>query len=151
MEDGNPWGGRELEFLTPDEWFSGTRGEGAYVWAPPPAAASVAVEMFAEARHKRPAGAHLLVIPRLMTSMWRKQCSKDADLIFEIPVGTSMWPASQHETLIVFVIFPFAQKKLGLRDSGWLREIDRPIPPNVKSPGALIPALTNHWNNMMTW
>ena len=80
------------------------------MWAPPPVAASVAVEMFAEARHKRPAGAHLLVIPRLMTSMWRKQLSKDADLIFEIPVGTLMWPASQHEPLIVFVIFPFAHK-----------------------------------------
>ena len=34
MEDGRPWGGRDLTFLTPEGWFEEGHGGGAYV-APP--------------------------------------------------------------------------------------------------------------------
>ena len=45
-----------------------------------------------------------------MTHMWRKQLGKDADLMFDIPVGSAMWPLSQHEPLIVAIILPFSHK-----------------------------------------
>ena len=77
---------------------------------PPPTAASVALEMFAEARHKRLHALHVFIIPRLATSLWRKQLGKDADLIFEIPVGSDIWPLTQHEPLVVAFVLPLEHK-----------------------------------------
>ena len=110
LDGGEPWGGKPLTFLNPEGWFREGHGKGIYVWAPPPAAAAVAVEMFAEARLKRTEGTHIFVVPRLMTHLWRKQLGKDADLMFDIPVGSAMWPLSQHEPLIVAIILPFSHK-----------------------------------------
>lgn len=44
-----------------------------FLWAPPPAAADVAVEQLGLSRHKRPDFLHIFICPRLMTHLWRKR------------------------------------------------------------------------------
>ena len=44
MEDGNPCGGKEMEFIIPEGWFIEDHGIWAYIWSPPPDADAAAVE-----------------------------------------------------------------------------------------------------------
>ena len=41
-----------------------------------------------------------------MTHLWRKQLSKDADLIFSVPCGPTFWPQSMHEPLVILIVLP---------------------------------------------
>jgi hypothetical protein len=43
---------------------------GTFVWAPPPAAAAVALEELRKARIKRQDSMHILVVPRLLMPEW---------------------------------------------------------------------------------
>jgi hypothetical protein len=61
-----------LTTLRPEGWFEEGQQEGNFWWVPPPAAAEVVVEQLGEARHKRPNCLHITIVPRLMTSRWRK-------------------------------------------------------------------------------
>lgn len=99
----------ELELLTPEGWFTTGHGNGAYLWIPPPAAADVVAEQIGEARHKRPEGAHVVVVPRLMTGKWRRLLNRQSDFSTVIPIGTSCWPKSMYEPLMLFVCFPHIQ------------------------------------------
>lgn len=112
--------------LSPSDWFE--RGHGIssgsknadgiwiptetceqwFVWAPPPAAADVAVDELNVSRHKRGTLNHVVVIPRLMTFSWRKKLQKLCDVVFEIPAGArDFWPAREHEPLIVGLTLAF--------------------------------------------
>ena len=64
------------------------------------------LEMFNEDRIVRPHLPHVFAVPRLMTHMWRKQLSKDADVILTLPRNSSVWPACMHEPLIILIVFP---------------------------------------------
>ena len=92
----------QLEFLTPEDWFhrghdfsGGSKNgdgvwipsyrKGLYVWTPAPAAAAVAVEQLREARNKRTDSLHIVIIPRLFTSLWRRQLMRSADIFCEFP------------------------------------------------------------------
>ena len=97
--------------LSPEQWFEEAHKDTDCLWIPPPAAASVAMEMMSAARLKIPHVSHIFVVPRLMTHLWRKQLSKDADLMFEVPVGTPMWPAENHEPLIIAVLLPIVTRR----------------------------------------
>jgi len=79
------------------------------LWTPPPAAAAVAVEQLSFSRLKRPQLAHVFVVPRLITYLWRKQLFKLADLVFTLPVGfrEDVWPVTMYEPLIVGVLLPY--------------------------------------------
>ena len=105
------WGQEELLKLAPDQWFIEAQKGRDCLWMPPPAAAPVAVEVLAEAKLKRPDSAHILVIPRLMTHLWRKALRKDADLFFDVPVGTSLWQTNMHEPLTVFLLLPLVRHR----------------------------------------
>jgi hypothetical protein len=87
----------------------GLSGNEVLVWAPPPAAANVAVEQLSYSRTKRPFLSHVFVVPRLMTSLWRKQLFKLADCVFTLPVAfnSAVWPLDMCEPLIVGVVLPF--------------------------------------------
>jgi hypothetical protein len=51
---------------------------------------------------------HIIVCPRLFTSQWRKLLYKLVDVVIEIPPGTSCWPSSMHEPLILGLTLRFA-------------------------------------------
>ena len=73
------------------------------MWVPPPAAVDVVVDQLGEARHKRPNWMHITIIPRLMTSRWRKGLLKESVLEIVIPVGCDTWSKDQHEPLLMFI------------------------------------------------
>ena len=104
-----------LVVLAPNDWFDlaiNQRVEHC-LWSPAPAAAEVAVEQLCHARLKRANSTHLIIIPRLMTSRWRKQLTKAADVVLTLPLGGDYWGVSQHEPLLLAICFPM------LRFSPW--------------------------------
>ena len=107
-KNGRAWGGWPLKRLTPDDWFSLHLVKGPRLWIPPPAAMATVVELFNEDRLVHPYIPHVFAVPRLMTHLWRKALSKDADIMFTVNVGASFWPTSMHEPLIVLIVFPIS-------------------------------------------
>jgi hypothetical protein len=98
------------------------------LWLPPPAAADVVVEQLGEARHKRPCCLHVTIVPRLMTSRWRKGLLKESDLEIVVPVGSSVWPKHQHEPLLMFVSFPLCRHPpWSLRGTNYLESFRREL------------------------
>ena len=116
---------QELQFLSVKDWF--LRGHdicggqynsegmwipkyksGTYVWVPPPAAGQHAIEQLRQARLKRTTSTHLFLIPRIFTSLWRKQLHKVADLVVDLPFDDCCWKKLiHHEPLTFACIFPF--------------------------------------------
>lgn len=109
----------EIKALTPEEWYSPFQEGIMHVWTPPPAAADLAVELLAEGIHKRPTCWHVVVVPRLMTYMWRKTLGKTCDVMLEIPAkdvvdelfGEVVWGARKHEPLILALVLPLSSRK----------------------------------------
>jgi len=79
-----------------------------YVWTPAPAAGQHAVEQLRQARLKRTSSTHLFLVPRIFTSIWRKQLHKVADLVVELPFDDECWQQNiEHEPLTLAFVFPF--------------------------------------------
>jgi hypothetical protein len=106
--NGHPWFGQDLRLLTPEDWFELHTMDEPRLWMPPPAAMETVMEMFNEDRMAHPHIPHVFLLPRLMTHLWRKQLKKDADVVFTLSAGSSFWPRSMHEPLIVLIVLPFA-------------------------------------------
>ena len=101
------WFGAEVaNWITPDQWFTDGQKLNRCIWTPPPAAGDVAIETLAKSKHKRPMNEHVVLIPRLMTSRWRKLLTKVCDVVFTVLVGMDVWGYSQHEPLIIGIAFP---------------------------------------------
>ncbi len=111
--------------LSVDKWFQeghgitgGTRKVGriwtplhategkAYIWAPPPIIADVALEECAKAIHKRTDTYHILLIPCLYSPLWMRLFNKLSDFVFKIPLGSHHRPTSMHEPLFVGIALP---------------------------------------------
>ena len=84
---------------------------GTYVWTPPPAAMSVALEQLREARVKRQDSIHILIIPKLFFSNWQRQLFKACDFITFIPPKFPFWTNNCHESLILALCLPYARYK----------------------------------------
>lgn len=116
--------GHSPEFLSADGWFE--RGHdivggnfnldgiwtpiyqpGTFIWTPPPAAAAIAVEQMRLARLKRESSTHIFIVPRLMTSEWKRQLFRASDLFLELPFDDIWCKHEQHEPLTIAFIFPF--------------------------------------------
>ena len=134
----------QIEFLNESDWFhrghdlgGGRLGKegiwmpntkpGIFVWCPAPAAAQVAVEQLREARNKRTESLHIVVLPRLFTSLWRRQLNRVADLFVELPFIEGVWEKHcQHEPLTLAFIFPFLKHSpWQLRRTGAFLEMGR--------------------------
>ena len=94
------------ETLDASGWYDEGQRPGQFIWAPAPAAADAALDMLCEAKHIRPEGSHVFVCPALLTPRWRRKLGKIADAVVYVPVGSRIWPASQHEPVIIGLICP---------------------------------------------
>jgi hypothetical protein len=97
------WSDPGLELLTPEGWFTLGHGEdggsydssgywrtshrrGIYLWVPAPAAAETCLNELRKAVIKGQESAHMIVIPCLLSSEWRKHLHKMSDLIVALQV-----------------------------------------------------------------
>ena len=80
---------------------------GTFIWSPPPVAAGIALEELRRSRHKSTESTHVVVIPRLFSTEWRKQLHKAADVVLTVPVGHPAWPKEMHEPLTLAILFPY--------------------------------------------
>jgi hypothetical protein len=103
-QEGSTW-------LSAEQWYKEGQCQTRCIWCPPPAAADVAIELLAKAKHKRPTNEHVVLVPRVMTSRWRKLLSKVCDIVFTVPVGTDVWGYSLHEPLVVAISFPIIKHR----------------------------------------
>ena len=65
------------------------------------------MEELLRSRHKSEKSTHVVVIPRLFTTEWRKQLHKAADLVLTLPAGHPAWPTEMHEPLTIDILFPY--------------------------------------------
>ena len=115
------------EFLKPRDWFDkghdiiGYRknidgrtipsySKGTYIWSLPPSAARFAIEELRQARHKRQASLHVILVPKLMSPEWLGLLHKTADIIFTLPVGHPNWDLNKHEPLTIAICFPYLHR-----------------------------------------
>jgi hypothetical protein len=69
---------------------------------------------------------HLVIIPRLMTALWRKLLGKICDLIFTVPIGISVWSHSQFEPLIIGLYLSLSRHKpWKLRGTPMVERVER--------------------------
>ena len=137
----------EGKVLSVNEWFQeghgitrGTRDSSriwtpqhasngkAYIWAPPPIIADVALEECAKAIHKRTDAYHVFLIPRLYSPLWMCMFYKLSDIVFKIPPGSRHWPSAMHEPLFVGISLPLLPKNpWSLRGTPLLVELERQL------------------------
>jgi hypothetical protein len=92
--------------LDPKGWFSDAHANGNFLWTPPPAAADAMVEQLGKARHKQPHCCHIIIVPRLLTGMWRRAMRREADC-YTCLLECNIWPTHCCEPLLVFFCLPF--------------------------------------------
>lgn len=97
--------------LNPEGWFSTGHLGGVHVWAPPPAAALVALKELAKSRQKRPCSVtHVFLCQRLLyVEEWHKRFEKEMDVWFVLHPGT-FWPKTLFEPLLVGISFPMSNR-----------------------------------------
>ena len=76
------------------------------LWTPPPCIADIGLEYLRKSIHKRPDRVHVMIIPKLMTHLWRKNVLKTCDLSFYIDVGHPCWPEEMCESILVALYLP---------------------------------------------
>jgi len=120
MAPGNPL------VLTPEYWFVKGHQHSLCIWTPAPAAADVALEQMALSIHKRPRHMHLILVPCLLTSQWRKYLGKVCTLCFTVPLGSDIWDISHFEPLIVGLYWTLSRHKpWTLRGTPLLERVER--------------------------
>ena len=93
--------------LKPIGWFREGHKPGTHLWAPPPAAALVALKQLARSRHKQlHSVTHVFLCQRLLwQERWRRRFEKEMDVWCILHSG-SVWPNRLFEPLIVGIYFP---------------------------------------------
>ena len=165
------WTQSECNFLEPTGWY--TSGQelvedaweinsdgrrlpvtrpGTFVWSPPPVAAGIAMEELRRSRHKSEKSTHVVVIPRLFTTEWRKQLHKAADVVLTLPAGHPAWPLEMHEPLTIAILFPFiSHRPWQLRRTPKLLDLGNAVQKVWESsPESEGPLLRELWNLQRT-
>ena len=73
---------------------------------PAPEATETTLELMMDANLKRLYAYHVMILPWLMTYIWRKQLGKEEDILITLPVGFSFWNLEHHEPLVIACLFP---------------------------------------------
>jgi hypothetical protein len=124
------WVGDGANFLEPSQWPKIHENHGTYVWSPPPAAAPAALEWLDESVHKRPTSVHVIVIPWLLTALWRKQLGNITDLMLTVPLGCPAWQADNLEPLILAISLPLSKSfPWRFRNTSTTHDVERRVPP----------------------
>jgi hypothetical protein len=77
---------------------------------------------------KRCGSIHIVVVPRLMTSRWRKKLGKVRGLILNIPLGFKVWSQTEHEPLpCAIYLLLSAKKPWRYQDSPKLDDVERSV------------------------
>jgi len=131
-EEGWFWRGQDIHggSLNDDGIWIPKFKKGLFIWSPAPAAGQFAVEQMRDARNKRTDSLHIFILPRLFTSIWRRQLYRVSDLLIELPFIDTIWEKEeQHEPLTLAFIFPFLSfSPWQLRRSTAFLEMDRLLP-----------------------
>ena len=100
--------------LEPIGWFGVGHQPGVHIWAPPPAAALIALKQLARSRQKRPHKVtHVFICQRLLwQEEWRRRMEKEMDLWFMLYPGT-FWPHHNFEPLVIGFSFPMLNREGG--------------------------------------
>ena len=100
--------------LEPIDWFRRGHTPGIHLWAPPPAAALIALKQLARSRQKRPHFVHRVFLCQrlLWQEEWRRRFEKEMDLWFILYPG-NYWPHELFEPLIVGISFPMSNREHG--------------------------------------
>ena len=100
--------------LEPLGWYTRGHQPGVHLWAPPPAAALVALKELAASRQKRPHDVtHVFVCQRLLwQEEWRTRLERETDIWFILHPG-KYWPRCFFEPLIVGISFPMSSRSRG--------------------------------------
>jgi len=131
--------GMEFVTLSPEGWYTTALEGGNCIWMVPPAAGDVVYELVDKARLRHPTSMHVILIPRLLTGMWRRLMTRRTDCYMKID-WPEVWPMSTHfEPLLIFITLPFnltrshgrRRDKLlaqfrGVLSQGRLREVSFP-------------------------
>jgi hypothetical protein len=93
--------------LSPEGWFWDGHLPGVHIWAPPPAAALIALKQLSRSKQKRRHElTHVVLIPRILYwEEWQTRFEKEVDIWFVMSSGT-VWPRFAHEPLVVGISFP---------------------------------------------
>ena len=98
--------------LEPEGWFWEGHLPGVHIWAPPPAAALIALKEIAKSRQKRPYDVtHVFLCPRLLwQEEWRTRFEREMDFWFHLSTGI-YWPHEMFEPLVIGISFPMSRTR----------------------------------------
>ena len=111
--------------LKEEDWFDEVfkHPTGCFVWTPSAALARVAVEQLCEVKHVHPYSCHVFLAPALMTGMWHRLLGKHSDVLLTLPAGTSCWPASCFEPLVMSLTCALLPSSPWIvRDTAWVSD-----------------------------
>jgi hypothetical protein len=88
-------------------------------------------EWLGESVHKRSTSVHVIVIPRLLTALWRKQLGKVTDLMLTaVPLGCPAWQADNLEPLILAISLPLSKSfPWRFRNTPATHDVECRVPP----------------------
>jgi hypothetical protein len=92
--------------MTPEDWFNDSMQNGNFFWNVPPATGQTAIKQLCIHIQGSPSSLHIVLIPRLGTSIWRKQAGNVANLILHVQPGEEFWGRDMHEPLLIMFYFP---------------------------------------------
>ena len=64
-----------------------------------------ALEQLCRNFHLHDGNCHIVCLPRLMTSRWRKKLLKVSDLFVTVPIDANVWSESNFEPLILAIVY----------------------------------------------
>jgi hypothetical protein len=103
------WETDDTSWLTPEGWYAGPGRIGKYMWCSPAAAADASLEQLCKCHLICHGGvASLFIVPRLLTSRWRKRGFRVVMVTFTIRSATTVWKKGQYEPLIFIVCLPLS-------------------------------------------